>query len=215
MSEHTCTRHDPGQATCYIKDACRCADCRRAATRDRKERSHYGALSLPAIIGQRRLEALGALGWTLTEISQRTGLSASCLSLILRGRKRTINRPTYRVLVDAYDNLWDVAPPNGPEQARGVSRMKLRAARLDWAPPMAWDDSPGPHYIDDPDARPWRPEGGRDRRRIDLIADAAHQGRTVDQIAAELGVQRDTIYTACRRAGELDLWERLTERSAA
>lgn len=214
MSEHTCTRHRPGQATCYIKDACRCDACRAAATRDRKERQHFGRLSLPAVAGQRRLQALGTLGWTMVEISQRTGLSTTCLGLILRGRNRTINRPTYRLLVDAYDALWDVEAPASPADRRGVQRMKNRAVRLGWAPPMAWDDSPGPHYIDDPDAKPWRPEGGRDRRRIDMIADAAHQGHTVAEVAAEIGVQPAAIYTACRRAGELDLWERLTGRAA-
>ena len=127
-----------------------------------------------------------------------------------------MRRETHAAVCRLYDELWDKVPVGEDARERSaITRARQAAMERGWVPPMHWDDSPGPHYIDDPDAQPWRPEGGRDRRRIDLIADAAHQGRTVDQIAAELGVQRDTIYRSCHRAGELDLWERLTERGAA
>ena len=41
------------------------------------------------------------------------------------------------------------------------------------------------------------------RHTIDVIADAAHLGRTATETAAALGIKRDTVYATCRRYDEL------------
>lgn len=205
---HMCARHAPGTPTCYKQCHCRCRRCSLA-----KQRADAWAelhpQSVDAAGTRRRLQALAASGWPMTWLDARLGYRPGrCYQTT---RRQWVTLRVAAEVAQLYDALWD--QPSGA--GREDRRVRTMAAAKGWAPPLAWDDSHGPHYIDDPDARPWRPEGGRDRRRIDLIADAAHQGRTVDQIAAELGVQRDTIYRSCHRAGELDLWERLSERSVA
>ena len=209
MTEHACTKHAPGSSTCYGDCRCHCPACKLAGLRKRKLDRHLAAIgqgSRDACGARRRIQALHAVGWPLADLCARLGWLAPRMTDLLT-HSATVRRDTHAAVCALYDALWD----QEPAPSRATTAARRRALKRGWPVPLAWDDD----TIDDPDAQPWRPEGGRDRRRIDLIADAAHQGRTVDQIAAELGVQRDAIYAACHRAGELDLWERLTKRSAA
>lgn len=89
---------------------------------------------------RRRLQALARAGWSLAEISRRTGLFSSVLSDIRRGRFTSVRGSTEVAVRVVFD---EVAYTDG-----GSARARLQAIRAGWAPAAAWDD------IDDPDARP-------------------------------------------------------------
>lgn len=205
---HACTRHTPGTPTCYQQCGCRCRRCSLSKQRADVWRELHPQ-SVDAAGTRRRLQALAASGWPMTWLDARLGYRPGrCYQTT---RRQWVTLRVAAEVAHLYDELWD--QPSGA--GREDRRARTMAAAKGWAQPLAWDDDDGPHHIDDPAAKPWRPEGGRDRRRIDLIADAAHQGRTLPALAAELGVQPGTIYRACLRSGELDMWERLTARTAA
>lgn len=86
----------------------------------------------------RRLQALQAIGWTLREISDRTGISHRHLGALARGEKGTCVA-TWESVRDAYEAMW-----RGPESPS--VRVVRESRAKGWAPPMAWDD------IDDPQA---------------------------------------------------------------
>lgn len=89
---------------------------------------------------RRRLQALGALGWSCMEIARRYDGHFVSLANIARGAQSQVGPRLHRLIVTAYD---DLAMQPGPHH-----RTRLDAARKGWAPPLAWDD------IDDPAAEP-------------------------------------------------------------
>ncbi|MFW5415061.1 hypothetical protein J0910_00505 [Nocardiopsis sp. CNT-189] len=101
---------------------------------------------LPAIGATRRLQALAALGWTIQDAAAHTGLASSTIAEIRRGGHRHVQAPTHRAIVAAYDQLSMRRPLATP----GAAVTRGKAARRNWAPPLAWDDD----SIDDPAAVP-------------------------------------------------------------
>ncbi|MFF2621214.1 hypothetical protein [Oerskovia jenensis] len=96
----------------------------------------------------RRLRALAALGWSLTDIGTRMSWSKAAVSY-LRGRNRRVLRSTAVIVAEIYDELSMSLPsPSTPTERADVARTRLHAARAGWAPPLAWTD------IDDPDEVP-------------------------------------------------------------
>lgn len=87
---------------------------------------------IPAEPYVRRLRALIAIGWTLEALSEPTGQSMTTLSAIARGATTWMLGSTARTIADAYDALSNTPGPSP------IARR--RAARLGWAPPLAWDD---------------------------------------------------------------------------
>lgn len=89
---------------------------------------------------RRRLQALACAGWSLAELSRRTGIAVSVLSDVRRGRY-----PETRAYMDSLirDVYTELAYMQG-----GSSRARLQAERAGWAPAAAWD------AIDDPTAMP-------------------------------------------------------------
>lgn len=88
----------------------------------------------------RRLQALGAAGWTFRDIAPRAGLSSKSLTDIMT--RPTAYVANARAIEKVYDEL---------SMKQGPSKTALgRAKRKGWAPPLAWDED----TIDDPDARP-------------------------------------------------------------
>lgn len=106
---------------------------------------------VPARGTQRRLQALGALGWTLTALGDRLGLAERRVAAILQ--ERFVTARTARSIVALYDELWATRPTGTtPNQLATIRRATRRAARLGWVPPMAWDDidtDPTPPVRDD------------------------------------------------------------------
>lgn len=158
---------------------------------------------------KRRLDALRANGWTLTEISRRAGYSDGwAYTLYQRGR---VLPATATLVAALYDQLWSQAPPTdtwGDRINRG--RIRAMAVRHGWAPPAAWDDShTGPHGIDNPDAtpNPWRRQPPGQRRLIDPadLIEAAEQGASLAELITRFPIKPDSIDRALRRHGRPDL----------
>lgn len=201
MTEHTCTKHEPGTTTCYHHHACRCVPCRRAATKARQLRELRGGYQ-PALGSTRRLRALVAAGWTLNGLERVLDVSRPVLSRLLAGRLERVCRVTHETIRSAYMPLSD--GPKDPDP-----RSIERARREGWGRPIDWDDD----QMDNPDADQWRPPKRDDL--IDAIADAATLGYNLHEAAAALDRKPDSIYQACRRAGELEWYLMLRDRVAS
>lgn len=91
---------------------------------------------------RRRIEALGYMGWSRSDIAAATGLSVRLVNL--SPRKATIRSDVFAKLKDFYDRSGST---------EGPSRLAaLRARTAGYAPPIAWELT----NIDDPKARPFQ-----------------------------------------------------------
>ncbi len=148
---------------------------------------------------RRRLQALVAVGWSGRVLATLLPMEPAHLNRILRGRP-TVAAATARRVRQLYDKLWDQPPPQATRGQRiSAARARAHAARQNWPPPLAWDDD----TIGDPAARPHPWRRPHTHRSADLAADAADlaaRGYTRTQIAERLGVSRNTLDQAIRRA---------------
>lgn len=133
------------------------------------------AAKIPATGSQRRLQALGCLGWTYAAIARHSGLTDRRVAYIAHAPKVTARLA--RVIAATYDELWNTPPTartiGEQEQIRRTIR---RAHNLGWAPPLAWDD------IDHDDA-PQQPEPATD---VDIVAiDLALTGRRTTTLTVD------------------------------
>lgn len=153
---------------------------------------------------RRRLQALVAIGWSMSELARRLGMLPSNLGATIHGRKE-VTVATATKARDLYDQLWDQpAPPSGRHGSVPVKARNL-ARRYGWVPPLAWDDE----TIDDPSATPHVDElaGARSRNERgggianrDALADCATSwGMTLQQAADRLGVTKSTVEQAVTR----------------
>lgn len=100
---------------------------------------------------RRRLQALQSLGWSPRQLSVGLSASSEYVGKISRGEVPKVRVTTALAIRGLYDRLWDLHPPQSDQRQRMiVTRMRRKAARNGWAPPMAWDDE----TIDDPAAVP-------------------------------------------------------------
>lgn len=142
------------------------------------------AAFIPAIGTVRRIQALHAAGWTLSELAGRLGMSPTNFTRLHTDRKRrprkrmprrgvqainryrlhwTVQRVTADAVARLYDQLVDLDAAEHMTPI-GYARSVASAKRRGWAPPAAWDaDS-----IDDPAARPMPtdPESVRLREQV-------------------------------------------------
>lgn len=103
-----------------------------------------GKMTVPAIGSQRRIRALQAIGWRITDIADALGLASHrgvCAPLWQLMNRDQVRRSTAERIAELYDR-WCMTP--GP----AASRNRGLAERRGWLPPLAWDD------IDDPNERP-------------------------------------------------------------
>ena len=78
VSEHECTRHQPGSPTCCRRCGCRCEAC-LGASRAAKKRSRNGISGLVDVgPARRRILALAAAGWTDGAIAATAPAAALC-----------------------------------------------------------------------------------------------------------------------------------------
>ncbi len=98
---------------------------------------------VPATDTVRRLQALVAIGYTQTQLSERLGMQVTNLSHLIHGQRERVTAATYVAALELFRQLWS-QPPSGTraDQARAVARGN------GWVGPLAWDD------IDDPDEQP-------------------------------------------------------------
>ena len=118
-----------------------CQPCRDGAARYERGRMWdqlRGVRRRIPILGtRRRLQALGAIGWTAADIAAETGLTSHSVHDI-RGRagRLWVSSAAAQAIADVYEQLC---------MTPGPSRVtRLRGRDYGWLPPLAWDD------IDDP-----------------------------------------------------------------
>ncbi|WP_143320100.1 hypothetical protein [Cellulomonas iranensis] len=117
---------------------------------------------VPAVGARRRIAALLALGWTHQHITaaMRTTGTHQRSALVLRQPGDQVEYATWAAIAAAYDDL---------SMTPGPSRVTARrAAALEYAPPLAWDDD----TIDDPAATPNLGAPPADARHDDVVDDA-------------------------------------------
>ena len=179
--------------TAEYRNGCRCDQCRAANTKYNKIRcleiARGGRRTQPAIGTQRRIRALVRIGWSQALIADACGWATE-QSITELMRRDVVNTTTAKRVAKVYDALSMRIGPSG--------RSRRRAERKGWAPPLAWDD------IDDPAATPYT---GTDPHGTDVddIVWLIRCGGTWDSISARLGIGRDGIDRALRRAGRLDM----------
>jgi hypothetical protein len=93
----------------------------------------------------RRVRALVAIGWTLTEIAAGVGWSVANLCDLVSGRTAGVAVRTARLVAGLYERL-SMTPSTGPRAGRARSMARSRG----WVPPLGWNEG----AIDNPSARP-------------------------------------------------------------
>lgn len=90
---------------------------------------------------QRRLRALQAIGWSLTELAALVHLDRHELSAALGHDVRSIPMALNQTIRDLHAERWNRPPtPTSPTHARAIARRRDRARRRGYLPTMAWDD---------------------------------------------------------------------------
>jgi len=184
-----------------------CRPCLDAKMRYEKARQLHGPRKVSSRGTQRRIQALRALGYSLSEIATTGGWKVyGSLSYALRNE--TITGTTAHRVAQVYEQLC-MRPATGPK----ANRIRLLAAREGWLPPLAWDDidrdtrpvagavrrhDPRPLYLIDPVvvdralAGDHVPSNIAERREI--VARARAAGWPLDLITARTGITKPERY---------------------
>jgi hypothetical protein len=183
----TCPRfkHEHGTYNAYEYDKCRCFKCclawSQAKERYRTEGSYGSTAGLVARTGtDRRIEALLAIGWRHSDISDRLTLILgrhANSGLIHKHPGKLTYAQTAAAVAAVYDEL---SCQQGPSQ-----RNRNRAAKAGYVVPFAWDDidnDPGP-------------------------AEATETVPVVDEIAVELAMSGHPVHLT--REEKREAWRRL------
>jgi hypothetical protein len=156
---------------------------------------------VPALGTTRRLRALGAMGWTLADVADRTPLAKKTLSLLMAGAQQCVTREGAEHIARVYDQL---CMRQGPSE-----RARLLARRKGWAPPLAWDEGD----LDDPNAEPYMDTEERDAElNLAEFMRLLDYGEGREQAADRIGVTLDAIAAAARRHGRDDVLDRIATR---
>lgn len=127
---------------------CLCDACRLAQRRYDKRRAIrllHGPIKVPALGAQRRIRALQALGWPLVTVAAELDCQPGALSALLYRERVTMTADLHRRIDDVYRRLCMTPGPS--------VRVRARALRNGYAPPLAWDDidaDPASNHGDDP-----------------------------------------------------------------
>lgn len=144
--------HEHGDSgDCYNRHSCRCDDCRegRAAYQRELRRVHaqqrfgvVGPLERARVDGRgtrRRLQALVARGWSMSQLGEQLGIRATNMPEVLR--RDRVRASTRAAVHELYERAWALEPPQStPWQRRSVAMAKAYAQARGWVPPLAWDD---------------------------------------------------------------------------
>lgn len=109
---------------------------------DQLRRDYGFRATVDGTITRRKLEALQAIGYSLTNLAYRMGRTQQSLSETFLGDE-PVHLSTVKAVAALYDELSSTPPP-GPY----ANRIRLRSQRLGYAPPAAYDD------INNPSERP-------------------------------------------------------------
>lgn len=103
---------------------------------------------VPATGTTRRLQALVAIGYTMTSIGAEIGWTLTNLGPLVHGHRPFVVVNTKRLVGEVYERLCMTLPADTP----GSRRARALAKANRWQPPLAWDDD----VIDDPKGKPTR-----------------------------------------------------------
>lgn len=147
---------------------------------------------------RRRVQALTCAGWSLSEISRRLGIVRTNFRLH-EDDCTLVSAATARAVRDLHDQLWDQQPPTATHWQQGaITRARRHAKRHGWVPTMAWDDE----AIDDPAATPTTQTYPGDHGvHPDDIGHFMGFASDLDDLARQLGIQRQSLDTAIKRHG--------------
>lgn len=143
---------------------------------------------------QLRLRALSCMGWTMRDLSERTGLDRKGITEIQNGTTPEVRAKTRDAISAIYDELWDTDGPS--------IRTRLRSRRLGWFLPMELDDD----QLDDPGYLPVDTGGVKKPRHgihvliEDYMDTIGHHGGDTRVAAARLGIPMETLERALYRA---------------
>ena len=150
-----------------------------------------GDYEVTAIGARRRLEALAAIGYTVTDLAEFLNIDAGHFA-------EDLEVPPYKFTAVAalFDRL---------QLRPGTSeRVRDEASERGWAPPLAWDED----NIDDPDAEPQGvpPRGYRRCNRTppdfaDMVLEHRELGRFDEEIADSMNMSLRTLHKRLHRAG--------------
>lgn len=149
---------------------------------------------VPILVPSRMVQALAAIGWSLTDQARELGCIVQQVARIAHATQPTVTDRRAQAVRAMFERLCGTPGPS--------KRARTESVRRQWRPPLAWDD------IDDPDAGLARDEV--DEAEIDEVAveralagerleltDAevvvvlrmgAGRGLTVSALAAQLGI---------------------------
>lgn len=150
---------------------------------------------------RRRLQALQVLGWSPGLLSAQLSMSHTYVNRVCRGELTQVRVFTAQSVRALYERLWDKQPPQaGQYQQMAVTRIRRKAARNGWAPPMAWDDA----TINDPKAIPEgvgtvAPQRGK-LPPPDEIAWLVAGGDSIEVLADRYGATVDGVKQRLHRA---------------
>ncbi len=173
-----------------------------------------GGALVPGVGTRRRLQALIAVGWSQAKLAREIGYTVRNFCALLHS-DRDVVAATHRKVAALYDRLWDKQPPHETRGDKGARTRSLRYAQAHgWVPPLAWDDD----AIDDPETTPDTEQqkrlGGKQIHVDDIewVLEAEPLA-TAQRVGDRLGVGRDSIQQACRRAGRKDLLDLLSRNA--
>lgn len=143
----------------------------------------------------RRLQALAYIGHGTPELAARLSVTERTVRWFTRDNPASLGAISAPAVAALYDELWDV-----PGDSAKTAHM---ARRLDWCPPLAWDDdNEDGHGIDDPAAAPadWKPCRPTLADKVENIHEVMTLGVTRQDAAFRLGIARETLNTLLWRA---------------
>jgi transcriptional regulator with XRE-family HTH domain len=142
----------------------------------------------------RRVQALCAIGWSLTAQAKRSGWEAGNYAKLAQGGP--VRSATARTVARLYDRLSMTPAPASPS----AEQVRKMAATRGWVPPLAWDDD----EIDDPAAKP---VGSLNRIPEESLEDflaryqqVAGEALTWAEVAEKLGTTLDAVKSRVLRA---------------
>ena len=98
---------------------------------------------------RRRLQALVAVGWSMSKLGERLGCTQANMWKIMSSRAE-VEAQTARTVRALYDELWDQAPPMETRGDKASYTKSINLAKAKgWPLPMDWDDD----KIDNPMCR--------------------------------------------------------------
>lgn len=183
-------KHQHGTWHAYTNDGCGCLPCRRAwaaYSRHLRHRRHRagGTVYVDPTGTARRLQALAANGWGLSDIAPLIGVSSVAALGLWRAGGHAKLRPTTAARVrTVYDRIWDKPSPN-----RYAVKIRNIAQANGWLPPLAWDDD----SIDDPKSPIYKPETPEDYVHIRRSSFPAESSAIVDEIAVERAMRGERV----------------------